>query len=191
MMVGTLVVLKQLSFFRNTDLGFDKENVLIISSTNRLGESQESFRQSVIQTPGVLSASITTSIPSGGAFGDSYVPEPEGVEETVKEINLSSYMVDESFIPALDIKVLEGRNFSKEFSDSASVIINQEALKQIGWKNPLGKWLDYPGVKADWKLMGSSITMENPFNNNTTKATAIADEIMLYNNASERNCLTN
>ena len=145
MMVGTLVVLKQLSFFRNTDLGFDKENVLIISSTNRLGESQESFRQSVIQTPGVLSASITTSIPSGGAFGDSYVPEPEGVEETVKEINLSSYMVDESFIPALDIKVLEGRNFSKEFSDSASVIINQEALKQIGWKNPLGKWLDYPG----------------------------------------------
>ena len=145
MIVGTLVVLKQLKFFRNTDLGFDKENVLIISSSNRLGQSEESFRQSITQTPGILSASITTSIPSGSAFGDSYVPEPEGVEETVKEINLSSFMVDESFIPTLDIKVLSGRNFSKEFSDSASVIVNQEALRQIGWKNPVGKWLDYPG----------------------------------------------
>jgi putative ABC transport system permease protein len=73
------------------------------------------------------------------------VPEPEGIEETVKEINLNSFMVDESFIPTLGIKILEGRNFSREFSDSASVILNQEALKQIGWKNPLGKWLDYPG----------------------------------------------
>jgi len=145
MIVGTLVVLKQLKFFRNTDLGFDKENVLIISSTNRLGQSEESFRQSICQTPGILNASITTSIPSGSAFGDSYVPEPEGVEETVKEINLNSFMVDESFIPTLGIKIAEGRNFSKEFSDSASVIVNQEALKQIGWKNPLGKWLEYPG----------------------------------------------
>ncbi len=145
MIVGTLVVLKQLKFFRNTDLGFDKENVLIISSTNRLKQSEESFRQSISQTPGILNASITTSIPSGSAFGDSYVPEPEGVEETVKEINLTSFMVDESFIPTLGIKIAEGRNFSKDFSDSASVILNQEALKQIGWKNPLGKWLDYPG----------------------------------------------
>jgi len=145
MIVGTLVVLKQLKFFRNTDLGFDKENVLIISSTNRLGPSEESFRQSISQTPGILSASITTGIPSGSAFGDSYVPEPEGVEETVKEINLNSFMVDESFIPTLGIKITAGRNFSREFSDSASVIVNEEALKQIGWKNPLGKWLDYPG----------------------------------------------
>jgi putative ABC transport system permease protein len=43
-------------------------------------------------------------------------------------------MVDESFIPTLGIKLIAGRNFSKEFSDSASAIVNQEALKQIGWK---------------------------------------------------------
>ena len=88
-----------------------KENVLIISSTNRLGQSEESFRQSISQTPGILNASITTSIPSGSAFGDSYVPEPEGVEETVKEINLSSFMVDESFIPTLGIKIVAGQKF--------------------------------------------------------------------------------
>ncbi len=144
MIVGTLVVLKQLKFFRNTDLGFDKENVLVISSTSRLGQSQESFRQAISQMPGVMNASITTSIPSGSVYGDSYQPESEGNNKSA-EINLNSFMVDEAFVPTLDIKVLQGRNFSKDFFDSASVILNEEAVKQIGWKDPVGKWLDYPG----------------------------------------------
>jgi len=53
--------------------------------------------------------------------------------------------VDEKFIPTLDIKVIKGRNFSKDFADSASALLNEEAVKQIGWKDPVGKWLDYPG----------------------------------------------
>jgi len=144
MIVGTIVVLEQLKFFRNTDLGFNKENVMIISSTNRLGESEESFRESITQIAGVELASITTSVPSQSAFGDSYQPESEG-NNNAAEINLSSFMVDETFIPTLDIKVVKGRNFSKDFSDSASVILNEEAMRQIGWKDPIGKWLDYPG----------------------------------------------
>ena len=145
MIVGTIVVLKQLQFFRNTDLGFNKENVLVISSTNRLGESQESYRQTITQIPGVVNAGITTSIPSRSAFGDSYVPESEETQGAANEINLNSFMVDESFVPTLSIRVLNGRNFSKDFSDSASVILNEEAVRQIGWKDPIGKWLDYPG----------------------------------------------
>jgi putative ABC transport system permease protein len=145
MIVGTLIVLKQLRFFRNTDMGFNKENVLIITSTNRLGESEESFRDVITQIQGIVSASTTTSIPSGGAFGDSYKAQPDENVADVKDIGLNSFMVDESFIPTLGIKVVQGRNFSKAFSDSASIILNQEAVRQIGWKDPIGKWVEYPG----------------------------------------------
>jgi len=145
MIVGTLIVLKQLRFFRNTDMGFNKENVLIITSTNRLGESEESFRDVITQIPGIVSASTTTSIPSGSAFGDSYKAQPDENVADVKDIGLNSFMVDESFIPTLGIKVVQGRNFSKAFSDSASIILNQEAVRQIGWKDPIGKWVEYPG----------------------------------------------
>jgi putative ABC transport system permease protein len=41
--------------------------------------------------------------------------------------------------------VLKGRNFSRQFNDSASVILNEEAVAQIGWKDPVGKWIKYPG----------------------------------------------
>jgi putative ABC transport system permease protein len=144
MIIGTIVVLKQLNFFRTTDLGFNKENVVVISSTNRLASGEETFRQTVKQMPGVLDASITTSIPSGDAFGDNYQPEDEGNKKSA-ELELSSFMVDDAFIPTLNIKVVKGRNFSKEFNDSASVILNEEAVRQIGWKDPVGKWLEYPG----------------------------------------------
>ena len=144
MIIGTMVVLKQLHFFRNTDLGFNKENVVVISSSNRLAAGEETLRQSIKQMPGVLNASITTSIPSGNAFGDSYHPQDEGNKKSA-EIGLNSFMVDDAFIPTLNIKVVKGRNFSKEFNDSASVILNEEAVQQIGWKDPVGKWLEYPG----------------------------------------------
>ena len=86
MIVGTLVVLKQLQFFRNTDMGFNKENVLIITSTNRLGESEENFRDAISQIPGIISASITSSIPSGSVFGDSYKAQPDENASSVKDI---------------------------------------------------------------------------------------------------------
>ena len=138
MIVGTLVVLKQLQFFRNTDMGFNKENVLIITSTNRLGESEENFRDAITQIPGIISASITSSIPSGSVFGDSYKAQPDENASSVKDIGLSSFMVDESFIPALNIKVMQGRNFSKGFSDSSSVILNQEAVNKWDGKTRSG-----------------------------------------------------
>ena len=144
MIIGTLVVVKQLRFFRNTDLGFTKENIVVLTGTNRLNNSEESFRQTISQVPGVVKAGITTSVPSGSVFGDSYQPQPENIQ-TTKELNLFSFMVDDNLIPTLDIKVLQGRSFSKEFNDSASVVLNEEAVKQIGWKEPIGKWLDYPG----------------------------------------------
>ena len=142
--IGTIVVVKQLNFFRNTDLGFNKENVVVISSSNRLGTGEETFRQAIKSMPGVLNAAITTSIPSGNTFGDNYQPEDEGKKKSA-ELELNSFMVDDAFIPTLNIKVIKGRNFSREFNDSASVILNQEAVQQIGWKDPVGKWLEYPG----------------------------------------------
>ncbi len=144
MIIGTMVVLKQLNFFRNTDLGFNKENVVVIQSSNRLGSSEETYRQTLKSMPGVINAATTTSIPSASSFGDSYQPEDEGNKKSA-EINVNSFMVDEAFIPTLNIQLIKGRNFSKEFNDSASVILNEEAVRQIGWQDPVGKWFEYPG----------------------------------------------
>lgn len=155
LIIGTLVVFKQLSFFRNANMGLDKENVLVIANTNRLGNSEESFRQTISQLRGVSNVSITNSIPTGNLFGDSYTPDQNGEQQVVKDISLASFIVDYDFIPTLKIELLKGRNFSRDFSDSGSVVLNEEAAKQIGWKDPIGQRIQYPGGNNEWyKVIG-------------------------------------
>ncbi len=150
LIIGTLVVFKQLNFFRNTNMGLDKENVLVIANSNRLGNSEESFRQTISQLPSISNASIANSIPTGNLFGDSYIPDQNGEEQVAKDINLTSFIIDYDFIPTLKIQVLKGRNFSKDFSDSLSVILNEEAARQIGWKDAIGQRIQYPGGNNEW-----------------------------------------
>ena len=146
LIICTIIVFGQLQYTQQKNLGLNKENVIVLSNTNRLGSSEETFRTELLKIPEVINACISTSIPTKDPFGDGYVPEASGNDEPLtNDIGINSFIVDENFIPTLQIKMVEGRNFSREFSDSASVIVNEEAARQIGWKDPVGKFMTYPG----------------------------------------------
>jgi putative ABC transport system permease protein len=155
LIVCTIIVFRQLKFAREKDLGFDKENVVVLSYTKRLGTKEESFRQELTRQPAIVDASISSSIPTKGNFGDDYAPEAAGNDKPLMtSIGLSSFMIDNDFIPTLKMSVLRGRGFSKDFADSASVILNETAAKMIGWKEPVGKYLAYPGNAQRFKVIG-------------------------------------
>jgi len=147
LVICTIVVYKQLVYSQTKDLGFNKENIVILPNVGRLGASQESLRQELTKLPQVVNATISSGLPAENSFGDTYTPESDKSNTTSAETNigLSSFMVDEAFVPTLGMKLLNGRTFSKKFNDSASVLLNETAVKQIGWKNPIGKTITYPG----------------------------------------------
>ncbi len=145
LIVCTIIVFQQLLFTRNADMGLNKENTLIIANADRLGTSEKSFKDEISGLPEIAGSSITTSVPTMGWFGDRYEPEANGEGEVAKDINLASFIVDEEFIPTMQVKLIRGRNFSKEFNDSASVIINETAARQMGWKDAIGQYMTYPG----------------------------------------------
>ncbi|MGI8952366.1 MAG: ABC transporter permease [Chitinophagaceae bacterium] len=155
LIICTIIMFQQLQFTRNKNMGLNKENVIVIANSNRLGASEETFRQQVSDIRGVKSTSISTSIPTKYLFSDDYVPISNNDEQTAKDISLTSFIVDYDFVPALQLQLLQGRNFSKDFSDSTSVIINEAAVKQIGWKQPLDEYLKYPGNNdQSFKVIG-------------------------------------
>ena len=147
LIICTIIVYKQLVYNQTKDLGFAKENVVVISNTGRLGTGQETMRQELMKLPQVANASISSGMPAMTSFGDTYVPEvnTKNVNGGETNIMLSSYMVDDAFVPTMGLKLVGGRPFSKNFSDSTSVLLNETAVKQIGWKNPIGKTITYPG----------------------------------------------
>jgi putative ABC transport system permease protein len=156
LVICTIVVYTQLKYTQSKDLGFDKENLLVISNTEKLGNSEETFKQQLANLPEVKHASISTSVFSKGSFGDFYVPVANSSDEHIaKDLALGSYLVDDEFIPMLDLKIIKGRAFDAGFNDSLSVIINEAAAKQIGWTNPIGRMIRYPGGNNEsYKVIG-------------------------------------
>jgi putative ABC transport system permease protein len=147
LIICTIILFQQLRSSQTKDLGLKKENVIIIPNGEKMGATkEETLKQELMTIPGVYHASITTSLPTMKSFGDRYIPDPSDAKEKLaKDILLNSFMVDDQFIPSLHIQILEGRNFSKDFNDSTSVIVNETAVEQIGWKHPLGQYMTYPG----------------------------------------------
>jgi len=148
LIICTIVVYKQLLYNQSKDLGYSKENVLVVNDAERLGNNAESFRQEILALPEVANATISTNLPASEKFfEDDYIPEtsPENVGAPEKTLDMSSYIVDDAFVPAMKLSITAGRPFSKGYNDSASVILNETAAKMAGWKNPIGKHLIYPG----------------------------------------------
>ena len=162
LIICTIVVFQQLRYAQNKDIGLQKDNVLVIDNVEKLQNAQgETFRQLLTAMPGVVNASVSSDVPGIDFYGftDFYVPVSSDAKEHLsKDITLTSLVTDEYFVPTLKLELLQGRNFSKAFNDSASVIVNETTVKQVGWKNPIGKYITYPGaagpVPTSFKVIG-------------------------------------
>ncbi len=141
LIIGTLVIFNQLRYIQNKKLGFDKEQVLILNKADLLGNQAEVLRNEMLRHPQIVSATMTSFLPVPS--GRRYMPLlAEGETDTKKRIPISMWPVDYDYIDTLKMKIVQGRNFSREFStDSTAAIINQRAVKHFGFDEPLGKRL--------------------------------------------------
>lgn len=149
LMLGSFAILQQINFAQKQSPGLNRENVLILENVRHLDteSAKETFRQQLLQLPEVVTATHSTFLPSRGSFGDFYEPE-QGAQSraVVQSLPISSFLTDADFIPTLGIDVIAGRNFLPQSTiDSNSVILNEAAVKAIGWDDPIGKWMRYPG----------------------------------------------
>ena len=145
-LIFTLVMDRQLAFIKNKNLGFSKEEVLIID----LPESELTSKKNIQLSQQIQQfASIKyTSLIGGGALpGDENGKEVFGI--TIEGVKIEKvynfYRIDENYFDLLAIQISKGRNFKADItSDKAkSVIINQALANALNWKNPLGKKIWY------------------------------------------------
>ncbi len=139
LMVGTIIVHQQLSYVQNKALGFDKEQVLVVDNAWLLrGEQARSFKTSLLNTTGILSASYANTIPGKDIGNSAFLPEGG---DPSKPVLLWHIWTDFEFIPTLKIALQEGRNFSSQFTTDSThaVLINAPAAKLLGYENPVGR----------------------------------------------------
>lgn len=135
LIVATLTVYQQLSFMQNKDLGYSKDQVLVINDTRTLRENEAIFRNELVNDSRVINASVSSQMPGEKNMDgtQAYAKDRAGNDPNT-EIHIDIFHVDYDYLTTLDIDVAFGRNFSRDFpSDSSGIVINEAAAYEFGW----------------------------------------------------------
>jgi putative ABC transport system permease protein len=174
----TTIVFQQLNYVNKRDVGFNKENLLVLKGIERIPEA-ESLTQSLATLPNVSTSSLCTSLPPTVFGGDTFRAEGQN---TSFPLNFTT--IDRNFLPTLGITLRTGRNFEADnVADDNKVILNETAVKRIGWKmdeTTLGKriaieesYFEVIGIAKDfnyWTLQAPIEPLGLFHHNNTTLA---------------------
>jgi putative ABC transport system permease protein len=134
LIIGTIVVYTQMDFMRNRDLGFSKDQMLVLDTNG--DPAKDALKQAISLLPGVKSTASASSIPGGGNSGAYSVIENK--KGDLQIANLDLYFVDYDYVNQFKIKMVAGRSFSRSFgTDTAqAMLINEAAVKLFGYSSP-------------------------------------------------------
>ncbi|MDC6362181.1 MULTISPECIES: ABC transporter permease [Flavobacteriaceae] len=152
LIIGTLIIYKQMNFILDKKLGFNKEQVLVIKGTNLLRNNTESFKERLLGLSNVKTATISDYLPIEGTKrnGNTFGLLRDGRQEI--SVPAQIWRVDYDYIQTLGLQLKNGRAFSKEFaSDSSAIVINSSMAKELGFNDPIGKRINNG---EDWTIIG-------------------------------------
>ncbi len=134
LLIGTIVVYTQLHYMRTRDLGFTKEQTIVIMTNS--DKNKDVFRQSLSSLPGVLSTAYSSTVPGSDAF--STYTELQNSKGETQKTNTDFIVTDFDYISQYKLKLVAGRAFSHDFpTDSTqAMIINETAAKMLGYATP-------------------------------------------------------
>jgi putative ABC transport system permease protein len=180
--VSTIIIYRQMHFVADMDLGFDKENMLILQLTGDDAGKNCQILKSEIQKQNRVLAAAATDHKLGTRLTSSYgyFTNPECKTDDI--IVVKKYRVDHDFIPAFGIEVIQGRGFSPDRPEDAGngILINESMVKELQIANPIGYRLyggkkswevigvvrDFHGTSMDWSYRAKSVIQLEPENCN-------------------------
>ena len=134
LIIGTIIVYNQMSYMRNRELGFSKDQMMVIDTNS--DPSKDAFKQAVAGLPKVKSVAMSGSVPGSGNPG-AY-SEIENTKGDLQIANLDLYFVDFDYINHYKIKLAAGRGFSRDFmtDTTQAMVLNESAVKMFGYSSP-------------------------------------------------------
>lgn len=148
--IGSIVVYRQLDMVTKKDLGFSKDNLIILRRPDAFRDQIEAFRNQLLQLPGVKEVGFSWALP-GTTFSNNAFCNDNDPEKNSYLLNQAGVSLD--FPQALGVQLAEGRFFSRDYgTDSTAVLINEAAVKSLGLKEPVvGKYILEPGRAQDFR----------------------------------------
>jgi len=141
LIIGTAVIHSQLQFIKHKDLGYDKNNVMIIPMPSRykIGDSHETLKNELMKNPDILGVAATTQNPTN--MERSSISMNWRGKDPDSQITINYNVVTTDYVNTMKMEVIEGRGFSEEIASdrSGAVLLNEEAVREMGFENPIGE----------------------------------------------------
>ncbi len=143
LIICTVIIFSQQKYMKNKDLGFNKRNLLIIAIQNKEVRSLlESFKTELLKIKGVAITGASSMVPGEMyLFNTGIYPEDFPRDQ---QFRMDNFLVDQDFLETFEIEIVQGRGFSKEIATDItdSMMINETAVRKLGWDNPVGKTIE-------------------------------------------------
>ena len=141
LILSIIIVNQQMSFIHNKEIGYDRDQLLVLRESYLLGHNENAFKNQLLNDPRVESVTMSAFIPAGPTDNNMTGVYPDQQYEAVRRTIV--YNIDGRYIPTLGMELVAGRNFSEILdNDSLNVIINETAVKLFGFRDsPLGQKL--------------------------------------------------
>jgi len=151
LIIGFMIISRQLDFMKNKKLGLDKDNVVYVYLNRQMQQNIEVIKNDLLQNPGIISASTSDQFPTYIANSSSSVDwEGKDPEDIILFHNLS---VDPDYQKTFQLELKEGRFFSDDIpSDTLAVVINEQALSLMDLEDPIGSEINFFGF--DVRIIG-------------------------------------
>lgn len=150
LIIFTMVVYQQIDFLQEKNIGMDKNNILVLQNTGRLGNNKDAFKNALTNQRGVVKVSYTNNNFPG--INNTTVFKAIGADQ---DHIMGLYYADYEHLDVMKIEMKEGRYFSKDFpSDSTAIILNESAVKEFGYTNAVGEELFYAPTNEKLTVIG-------------------------------------
>ena len=175
LILAVLVVDQQMEYIQNKNLGYNRNQILVLRDSYLLGNNNETLKNELLKNPKVAGVSQSSFVPAGPSDNAVYGIYMDGKFKRRSAL----YNVDENYLSVMGMQLVEGRNFSKDFgSEEGNTIINQSAAKAFGLgENPIGKTFERAGDPQNETLTVVGVVKD--FNHESLHK-AIEPLIMVY-----------
>lgn len=148
LIIGAMVISGQLDFIQHKNLGFNKEQVVVINLRDQESiRKAQVIKEELLALDGVQQATVSANRPGGSDYGVPY--EAVGLPED-QQPAMRCLVIDPDFLDTYEMEIVAGRGFRADMpTDSTAYLINETAARQLGWENPVGQQLSMPAVERE------------------------------------------
>jgi putative ABC transport system permease protein len=147
LIVSMIVIYQQVEYIQRKNLGFDRENLIYFPLEGNLVKNYEVLKTELTQMPGIKSVSHMTESPASNGHGTEAISWPGSDPDD--KVRFTPVGVGYDFVKTMNLQLVAGREYSKQFAtDSVAFLINETALKTMGFKNPIGQTINWGRAKG-------------------------------------------